>query len=499
MKRRLLAGALAVCSLFVTAGCSDGVSKKASDDELNIMVLSHNTYSYQDNWWIWDKLQEETGIKLNITAVPQSSYEDKLGVIIASGEAPDIIAMSNFQADKYGMQGALVPVSEIAKKAPNLDKFIKENPDMYGQFISGDEEAYLPPTNGYATDAKMGWLYRKDIFDKHNLKVPTNEEELYQVLKKLKELYPSSYPLCMRSYASRMSLFFTQWGTGRDYYYDFDEKEWKFGPLDPSYKEATEFMKRLYTEGLIPPDFLTLSTEEWQSMLSTEQSFITIDYMVRIDFFNNMLRGQNPDYTMAYMPPIAMGANGKAQTLNTMFNGQSIGVYSKTKHLDAAAKFIDYLYSEEGKEIATWGEEGVTYTTLPDGTKDFSKYPSLADYIKEFGVGSSGTRIVVNGEPTFEMMSEEQREAFEESERYDMPLAPKVIYTDEEYDKYLNTISTPLLKYVNEQMSNFIMGTKPMSEWDSVIEYIKSHGIYDVLNFYKTGTKRAQDVINKLK
>ena len=65
MKRRLLAGALAVCSLFVTAGCSDGVSKKASDDELNIMVLSHNTYSYQDNWWIWDKLQEETGIKLD--------------------------------------------------------------------------------------------------------------------------------------------------------------------------------------------------------------------------------------------------------------------------------------------------------------------------------------------------------------------------------------------------------------------------------------------------
>ncbi len=499
MKKRLLAGMLALASLLSVAGCAGGETKQANDNELNIMVLSHNTYSYQDNWWIWEKLQEKTGIKMNITAVPQSSYEDKLSVTIASGEAPDIIAMDVNQATKFGMQGALVPVSEIAKKAPNLDKFIKENPDIYGQFLASDGEAYAPPTDGYDESAKMGWLYRKDIFDKHNLQVPTNEEEFYQVLKKLKELYPSSYPLCMRSYPSRISLFFAQWGTGRDYYYNFDDKEWKFGPLDPEYKEATEFMNKLYAEELIPPDFLTLSTEDWQSMLSTDQSFITIDYTVRIDFFNSMLREQNPDYTMAFMPPMAMGTNGKAQVLNTMFDGQTFGVYSNTKNLDSAAKFIDFMYSEEGMELTTWGEEGVTYTTLPDGTRDYSKYPSRADYIKEFGVGSSCTHLVDNGNSFICIMSEEQREAFKESEQYDMPLAPKVIYTDEEYDKYLNTISTPLLKYVNEQMSNFIMGTKSMSEWDSVIEYIKDNGIYDVLDFYKTGTKRAQDIIDNLK
>lgn len=497
MKKRLLAGLLALTALLGTAGCGGG-TEQANNDELNIMVLSHNTYNYQKNWWIWEKLQEKTGIKMNVTAIPQSSYEDKLSVTIASGEAPDIIAMDVHQANKFGAQGALIPVSEIAAKAPNLDKFIKENPEIYGQFLTSDGEAYVPPTDGYKEADKMGWLYRKDIFEKHNLQLPTNEEELYQVLKKLKELYPSSYPLCMRSYPSRIALFFKQWGTGRDYYYDFEDQVWKFGPLDPQYKEATDFLRKLYAEGLIPPDFLTLSTEDWQSMLSTEQSFITIDYMVRIDFFNSMLRGENPDYTMAFMPPVAMGSEGRAELLNTMFDGQSMGVYSKTKKLDTVAKFFDFMYSEEGIELTTWGEEGVTYTMLPDGTRDFSKYPSSTEFIKEFGVGSSGTYLVNDGEPSVAMMSEEQREAFKESKQYDISFAPKVIYTDEEYDKYLNTISTPLLKYVNEQSSNFIMGTKPMSEWDSVVEYITKNGIYDVLEFYKIGTKRAQDIIDNL-
>lgn len=499
MKRRLLAGALAVCSLFVTAGCSGGTSKKASDEELNIMVLSHNTYSYQDGWWIWDKLQEKTGIKLNITAVPQTNYGEKLNITVASGEAPDIIAMDVHQGTQLGMQGALKPVSELAKKAPNLENYIKDNKEIYGQFLAGDGEAYVVPTDGYAEDQKMGWLYRKDIFDKHNLKVPTNEEELYQVLKKLKELYPSSYPLCMRSYASRMSLFFTQWGTGRDYYYDTQSKTWKFGPLDAEYKKATEFMNRLYAEELIPPDFLTLSTEDWQSLLSTDQSFITIDYMVRIDFFNSMLREQNPDYTMAFMPPAAFGENGRAVLYNTMFDAQSVGVYSKTKKLDTVCKFLDFMYSEEGQELTTWGEEGVTYTLNADGEKDFSKYASRTDFIKEFGMYSSGTHLVDNGNSFICIMSDEQRKAFKDSEQYDIPFDPRPIYTDEEYDKYINNISTPLLKYVNEQMSNFIMGTKPMSEWDSVTDYIKKNGIDDVIGFYNAGTKRAQDIISKLK
>ena len=45
------------------------------------------------------------------------------------------------------------------------------------------------------------WLYREDVFKMHNLKVPETFDELYDVCKKLKSIYPDSYPLCTRSAA----------------------------------------------------------------------------------------------------------------------------------------------------------------------------------------------------------------------------------------------------------------------------------------------------------
>ena len=39
----------------------------------------------------------------------------------------------------------------------------------------------------------------KAIFKKHNLKAPETYEELYNVCKQLKALYPDSYPFCTRS------------------------------------------------------------------------------------------------------------------------------------------------------------------------------------------------------------------------------------------------------------------------------------------------------------
>ncbi|MEI0736313.1 hypothetical protein VQ056_05975 [Paenibacillus sp. JTLBN-2024] len=43
--------------------------------------------------------------------------------------------------------------------------------------------------------------------------------------------------------------------------------------------------------------------------MSTGQSFITIDYISRVDFFNNAMRKDNPEYSLQFMAPPA-GAAG---------------------------------------------------------------------------------------------------------------------------------------------------------------------------------------------
>ena len=56
---------------------------------------------------------------------------------------------------------------------------------------ASDGKLYQIPSYGVNRDVNHGMLYRKDIFDKHGIKMWNNPEEFYQVLKQLKELYPS--------------------------------------------------------------------------------------------------------------------------------------------------------------------------------------------------------------------------------------------------------------------------------------------------------------------
>ena len=161
----------------------------------------------------------------------------------------------------------------------------------------------------------MAWIYREDIFTKHNLKTPTNFDELYEVCKELKALYPNSYPLCMRS-GIGMNLnvlapsYDTDWA-GMGFYYSEKDGKWKYGVLDPAMKEYLEFCLKMVDEGLLNPDFATIATNEWQQLITTNRGFITPEYQTRIDFFNSIFKDNNePGRFMAMLPPVANAEKG---------------------------------------------------------------------------------------------------------------------------------------------------------------------------------------------
>ena len=94
------------------------------------------------------------------------------------------------------------------------------------------------------------------------------------------------------------------WGTYYLYFgYDYDAQGGPSVPLLPNSKEMLEFYNKLYQEGLLLPNFLTIDTKDWQDVMVNSDSFITIDYLSRIDFFNKAMRESNPEFTMAHMVP----------------------------------------------------------------------------------------------------------------------------------------------------------------------------------------------------
>jgi putative aldouronate transport system substrate-binding protein len=240
----------------------------------------------------------------------------------------------------------------------------------------------------------------------------------------------------------------------------------------------------------MPPDWLTIDTKQWQDMMSTDRAFVTVDYISRIDFFNLALRKDNPQYTMAFMPPPAGLPGGKQLNAYTHFVESGLTVTSKAKNVEAIMKFIDFYYSEEGRNIASWGKEGETYT-VENGKKQLmkDKFVDISDMRKKTGLATNGTYTWIDYDAHLSLASDELKAAYAEARKYDDVFRPKASFNEQEQE-IISTTGLAVDKHREENITKFILGDRPLSEWDKYVEEANKLGLPKVMETYKKAFER---------
>ena len=503
----LLCSAVLATSLF--AGCSSGSSSAAapgssssasasvSNSEsgplfsepvtFSMLIPSHASWPFQDDWYVIDLVKEYTNVDFNITSVDTEGFSEKLNLTMASGELPDLIYLvGNAAVQQYGPQGAFINILDYIDQMPNFKAWYEENTQYALNFMSADGALYQFPEQGVDETNRRGWLYRVDVFEELGLEAPTNKDEFYDVLVKLKEAYPNSYPLAFRSFAgalTQLNMIAPSWGTtfidtgdNRFLGYDYDSGEWSFGPTSPEFKEMLEFYNKLYEEGLLLPNFLTIDTKGWQDVIANSDSFITIDYLSRIDFFNSSMRETDPDFTFAYMAPPAFGEKGVDKFAFSAKGVYGFVVSSQTKHLDEVLAYIDWMYSDEGRELLTWGRPDELYNEAADGTRTWKNFTAAADMKQNTGLETFGFYQLYNFDGELATFTEECRAATEEARNYDLAQQPILAYNEEEQE-VVNTIGLNIQTFVNEQISKFMLGERSFDTWDAYVDEVNSLGL----------------------
>ncbi len=142
---------------------------------------------------------------------------DKIATELTVGDQPNIAYCYPDHVALYNLSGAVVKLDnlinntnvltrgdgtteQIGLTQAQIDDFVDGYYNEGKQF--GDGFMYTMPLSK-STEVLY---YNKDVFAKHNLQVPTTWDELEQVCKKLKELYPDSIPL---GYDSEANWFIT--------------------------------------------------------------------------------------------------------------------------------------------------------------------------------------------------------------------------------------------------------------------------------------------------
>ena len=142
------------------------------------------------------KIEEKAGINLEFDQVPSSSYSEKLNLIFASGDLPDIVFYGE-PNNLMSYAGELVrPLDDyIDRYMPNLLSVFTERPQYRRFLVRSDGNIYqLLRSEEYSQIETPNNLFINKLWlDNLGLDIPQTTEDFYQVLKAFKEPPLSGY------------------------------------------------------------------------------------------------------------------------------------------------------------------------------------------------------------------------------------------------------------------------------------------------------------------
>lgn len=476
------------------------------------MLEEHPNYSVSENWAFFKKIEELTNVDIVFQPIASASYEDKKKVVIATRDLPDIMAMSRIEALQFGVEGAFYTLNDVIDKScPNLKRIFEEHPQMKSGSMTADGKIYgFPQLSTDELFPFVGWMYRKDVFTANNIKIPETDLEFYDALKKLKELYPDSYPFVFRLWdgdGQVMSKFSSNYGvygyTHQLIEYHNDSGQIAFMPSLPVFKQMVEFANKLYAEGLMDPNYPITTKQQVDQYMITGKAFVCNDWLNRVLQYNNKAKAAEKPiegYEMAAYEPWRP-AGGKGWVENNGVLGLSVNVLNaRIKSPEVAAQFFDFLYSEAGTELTYWGVEGDTFVFNDKGGHRYTEKVE-AIYNKNpdakpkstYGLSYNNIQIFQYISPNDEEASSPELMDYFARVRADNRIAPSPYYyneTEAEAGVWKDNYEKVKAHYI-ENIDKFVIGKRPMSEWDAFIAEFDSLGLQQLIDIRKAQHERA--------
>lgn len=382
---------LLLAGLFAagTAGCSQGNNSSSepaggSKEQLTIHMM---TASYAGGGWPEDhpvikEINKRMNVNVKVQWVPSDTYAQKLNVMAASNDFPDVFFIQEAEFNKWRDKGIFMDVKPEVGKYPNLSKFIPA--DAMAKMNPKDKYYGFPY---YVTDTRDTLAIRKDWLDKLGLKIPATTDEFFEVAKAFATKDPDgngqadtpgfSFSVVNNKF-SQIEPLMGAFGLGNEW----SEVNGQLVPMQVQTNELKEFaafMKKAYAEGAVDKDFPANKLKD--SVAKLEAGKTGIAMIVTNEFFNGTLptlKKLTPSAELVQLLP-PKGLTGK-QTSQTLQMTNKIVINAK---LDAAQKqrileMLDYMLSDEGHDLIKNGIEGVHYSKGGDG-----KYQKLEAFDKD--------------------------------------------------------------------------------------------------------------------
>lgn len=348
---------------FMTIDFNAGASNTGEyAEEILTQIEDYCNVNLEIEWVLSDVTEERTTLAMaNPATMPM--------IMTWSGELTGNVVNA-------AKQGAFVDLSEYiwdSEKYPNLSQMNENVADTLtvdGKLIA------IPRTRDIG---RYGFSYRQDWADKLGLDEPQTIDDVYEMLYAFTYEDPDgngvddTYGMEMTSYTGPFDIIQTWFGCGNGW----AEVDGQLIPvhMQDEYKEALDWLRQVYEEGLMPPDWAVRTTDTWSNGCKTGESGVYIDvmdggrriwdYFVAEETWTPSVANPDEPASMNLLGAV----NGK--TLATSgYNGYftlSASTCDTPEKIEAALTLLDKLNDNEMRLLTEYGIEGVNWETDENG------------------------------------------------------------------------------------------------------------------------------------
>jgi len=476
-------------------------------------------------------LEAKTNIKLEFDLPPVADAQNKLNLMLASDDLPEVIIGCNIRLDQMQIiaeQGTALPLNDyIEKYGVETKNMFKVDPAVKDLITLLDGKIYgLPHYNDcyHCSMSQKMWVY-KPWLDKLGLKVPETTAEFEAMLVAFKTKDPNGNGKADEIPLSGTKLLQGGWHSPIDQflmnsfvYHDqvtpnaarfltLENGVVKVSFTEPGWKEGVKYLANLYKQGLIDPQAFTNDNNQIRTL--GENPDVPILGAVGAGWYgvftqNGGASGRWKEYT-----PIAplKGPSGMRQTPKTIFQptgGQGNCVITKkAKNPEAIFRMCDLFYSFDATTNSVMGVEGEDWVRGKPGEETIAPGGEPKYNVLKVWGGDPHNRNWMQTAPTFRtndyrlfnqvynakdplerslyLWTKDLMEPYGTKDK----AVPPLVFTKDQ-SKLFGELNTTVYAAADEWFANFVTGKKDVEkDWDAYVKNLKDSGLDKFLGIFQ--------------
>ena len=454
---------------------------------------------------------EAAGIKVEL--MEYNDLDALRLAISAASTLPDAI-----QFDKNTFTGGIMTMVADDMIIELTPEMLEENAPDYWAFVNND--TYMKEI--VQLDGKMyglaghvfepgsvfrywrGFFYRGDLLEKIGKEVPTTAEEFYDVLVALKAAGVKT-PLVFQGKSDLAECLkngdiTSPFGLVNAAEYQIDGV-FHYGAYEPEYKEALRFVKKLFDEGLISVDYMSMENSVAQASICNGDAGAFYGNNSRLNTFKGGLK-EGEFFVPGPGLKTADGQNAMFSFADPMVSASDfVFITPDCENPELVLQLYNFLFTEEGKLIRDFGVEGESYVIGADGIPAYTELVtnnpngySLDGTARSWALinwpGVHGDYQLAARHPektqvvAYDLWGSSQADTYR--------IVPGNTILEEYADEYAG-LWTDISLYVNESRAKFINGELDLdADWDNYIATLQKMGMERVIEM-KQATVSAYD------